>query len=198
MMIKKSFPIFSLLLLMMPLAACGGLRFSQSAPEAKDFHPQTIVIFPVEIGGNNEEARGSVEQIMPGVLSEKKWFNDIIDTKSLRRQLSANKELNDAMTNYVSKLRALNFSDPDLSKKIGEIIKADAFLLVSVDIWNYTVEKEDKFAKVSLAMKLYDASTGREMWKARHQIDDEYIVMKPELAKVARNVARAMIDYMPH
>ena len=73
-MTRKLLAICSLVLLIMSLAACGGLRFSQVAPEAKDFHPRTVAIFPVEIGGNNEEARGSVEQVVAGVLAEKKWF----------------------------------------------------------------------------------------------------------------------------
>ena len=102
------------------------------------------------------------------------------------------------MTDYLSKLRTVNFSDPDLSKKMGEMAKVDAFLLVSVDIWNYTVEKGDKVAKVSLGMKLYEAATGKIMWKAGHQIADSYILIKPDLPKVARNVVKEMVDYMPH
>lgn len=197
-MTKKILSVFSLLVIVISLSACGGLRFSQLAPEAKDFHPHSVIIFPVEIGGNSEEARGPVEQIVAGALSEKKWFADIVDAESLNRQLTANEELRQAMAEYISKLRTLNFSDADLSKKIGEITKADAFLLVSVDIWNYAVEQDDKFAKVSLGMKLYDASTGKVMWKAGHQIADKYIMIKPDLPKVARNVAREMVDYMPH
>jgi hypothetical protein len=182
----------------MSLAACGGLRFSQVTPEAKDFHPKTVAIFPVEIVGSNEEARGSVEQIVAGVLAEKKWFSDILDAESLNRQLLANEELRKTMTDYLSKLRTVNFSDPDLSRKIGGMINAEAFLLVSVDTWNYTVEKGDKVGKVSLGMKLYEASTGKIMWKAGHQIADSYILIKPALPKIARNVVNEMVNYMPH
>jgi hypothetical protein len=168
------------------------------SPEAKDFHPQTIAIFPVEIVGSNEEARGSVEQIVAGVLADKQWFSDIVDAESLNRQLLTNEELRKAMTDYLSKLRTVNFSDPDLSKKIGELAKVDAFLLVSVDIWNYAVEKGDKVGKVSLSMKLYEASTGKVMWKSGHQIAETYTFFKPDLSKVARNVVREMVGYMPH
>lgn len=197
-MVKKLFVICSLVLLIISLAACGGLRFSQVTPEAKDFHPKTVAIFPVEIAGNNEEARGSVEQIVAGVLAEEKLFPDVIDTESLNRQLLANEELRKTMIDYLSKLRTVNFSDPDLSKKMGQLAKIDAFLLVTVDTWNYTVEKGDKVAKVSLGMKLYEAATGKIMWKAGHQIADSYILIKPDLPKVARNVVREMVDYMPH
>jgi hypothetical protein len=186
------------LIFVLALAACGGLRFSQVAPEAVNFHPKKIAIFPVEVIGNNEEARGSVEQVVAGVLAGKKWFSDIIDAESLNRQLLANVELRKAMTDYLSKLRTVNFTDPDLSKKIGELANVDAFLLVSVDIWSYAVEKGDKVAKVSLGMKLYEASSGKLMWKAGHQIADSYMLIKPDLPKVARDVAREMVGYMPH
>lgn len=197
-MVRKLFVKCSLFFLIMSLAACGGLRFSQVTPEAKDFHPKTVAIFPVEIVGSNEEARGSVEQIVAGVLAEKKWFSDILDAESLNRQLLANEELRKTMTDYLSKLRTVNFSDPDLSRKIGGMINAEAFLLVSVDTWNYTVEKGDKVGKVSLGMKLYEASTGKIMWKAGHQIADSYILIKPALPKIARNVVNEMVNYMPH
>jgi hypothetical protein len=196
-MARKLFVKCCLVLLIMSLAACGGLRFSQVTPEAKDFHPRTLAIFPADIG-SNEEARGVVEQIVAGVLTEKKWFSEIVDTESLNRQLLANEELRKAMIDYISKLRTINFSDPDLSKKMGEMVKADAFLLVYVDSWNYTVEKGDKVAKVSLGMKLYEAATGKIMWKAGHQIADDYVLIKPDLPKVARNVVKDMVDYMPH
>ncbi len=46
-----------------------------------------------------------MEQIVPGVLMEKKWFTDITDTASLNRQIQANDELRKAMTDYLSKLQ---------------------------------------------------------------------------------------------
>lgn len=197
-MAKKISVRCGLILLMMSLMACGGLRFSQVMPEAKDFHPKTIAIFPVDVAGNNEEARGSVEQIVAGVLAEKKLFTEIIDTESLNRQMMANEELRKAMVDYLAKLKTVNFSDSELSNKIGQLAKTEAFLLVTVDNWNYTVEKGDKVAKVSLGMKLYDAATGKIMWKAGHQIADSYVLIKPDLPKVARNVAKEMVEYMPH
>jgi hypothetical protein len=179
---------------------CGGLRFSQLAPEAKDFHPQKVAVFPVEML-NYEEAKGArsvVEQIVAGSLVEKKWFSNIMDTESLNSQLLVNEELNKAMTEYLSKLRTVNFSDPDLSKKIGELAKVDAFLLVSVDGWDYTVQKDEKMAKVSMTMKLHEASTGKLMWKAGHDITESYMFFKPDLPKVAIDVTREMIVCMPH
>ncbi|MCK7467272.1 MAG: hypothetical protein MZU91_03365 [Desulfosudis oleivorans] len=81
-----------------------------------------------------------------------------------------------------------------MSKKIGELANVDAFLLVSVDEWEYTVEKDEKVAKVGMTMQLYEASTGKLMWKAGHDITESYILIKPELPKVARDVVRKMIS----
>lgn len=179
---------------------CGELRFSQLAPEAKDFHPQKVAIFPVEML-NYEEAKGArsaVEQIVAGSLVEKKWFASIMDTESLNSQLLANGELNKAMTEYLSKLKTLDFSDPDLSKKIGELAQIDAFLLVSVDTWDYAVEKDKNLAKVGMTMKLYETSTGKLMWKAGYDITESYMFFKPDLPKVAIDVTHEMIVCVPH
>ena len=197
---KKIFVKFISTIFVLTTIACSGLRFSQLAPEANDFHPQKIAVFPVEILNYKETkgARSVVEQIIAGLLVEKKWFANVMDTESLNNQLQANAELNKAMTAYLSKLRTLDFSDPDLSKNIGESVKADAFLLVSVDEWDYTVQKDEQVAKVGMTMKLYDAATGKLMWKAGHALTESYMFFKPDLPKVASDVAREMIVFMPH
>jgi hypothetical protein len=197
-MAAKLFVKCILLFFVLITIACGALRYSQVDPAAKDFHPQRIAIFPVVDMGTYEESRGDVEQITASVLIEKKWFADVTDTANLNRQIQANEELRKAMTDYLSKLRSLTFTDPDLSRKIGELAKIDAFLLISVDSWNYAVENKDKVAKVSIGMKLIEASTGKIMWKAGQHKSESYILIKPDLPKVARSVVRDMVDYMPH
>ena len=196
---KKLFVKCILMIFILATIACTGLRFSQLAPEAKDFHPQKIAVFPVEML-NSEGTKGAreiVEQIIAGSLAEKKWFANIMDTESLNKQIRDNQELSKVMTEYLSKLR-IPFSDPDLSKKIGELAKVDAFLMVNVDEWEYTVEKDEKVAKVGMTMQLYEASTGKLMWKAGYDIKESYILIKPALPKVARDVVRKMISSMPH
>jgi hypothetical protein len=197
-MATKLFVKCILLFFVLITIACGGLRYSQVDPAAKDFHPQRIAIFPVVDVGTYEEARGDMEQIAASVLIEKKWFADVTDTASLKRQIQANEELRKAMTDYLSKLRSLTFTDPDLSRKIGELAKVDAFLLISVDSWNYAVENDKKVAKVSIGMKFIEASTGKIMWKAGQHKSESYILIKPDLPNVARSVVRDMVDYMPH
>ncbi len=196
-MTRKLFLTGNLILCFLVLAACGSLRFSQKDPDANDFHPKAIAVFPVHVG-SYEEARPVIEKLVADILIEKKWFTDVIDTENLKRQILSNEELRNAMTEYLSKLNTLNFSDPDLSRKIGEMTKVDAFLLVFVDTWSYTVEKDDKVGKVNMGMTLYEASTGKRMWKASHNRAETYLLIKPELFSVARKVARDMINEMPH
>ncbi len=196
-MIRKLFVICGLVICILSAIACGSLRFSQLAPEANDFHPQRVAIFPADVV-NHEEAKGAVEKVVAGVLIEKKWFTNVTDTENLNRQIMVNEELRKAIRGYLAKLNTLDFSDPDLSRKIGELAKVDAFLLVSVDAWNYAVEKDKKVAKVSMTMKLYEASTGKWMWKVGHDITESYIVLKPDLSKVARDLVRDMVKEMPH
>lgn len=194
---RKFFTRFILAIAVLSAIGCGGLRFSQLDPAAKDYHPKRIAVFPADVG-TYEEARNHIEQIVPGVLMDKKWFPDITDTASLNRQIQVNDELRKAMTDYLSKFQTLNFSDPALSQKIGQLTKADAFLLVAVDYWNYTVEKDKKMAKVSIGLKLIDAETGKIMWKAGHHLAESYMLLKPELSKVARSVVNDMVNEMPH
>jgi hypothetical protein len=199
-MTRKLLTRYILAVLVLTTVACGGLRFSQLAPEAKDFHPRKVAVFPIEVWNHKEmtDSRGVVEQIVAGSLVEKKLFANVMDTESMKQQVSANEDLRKVMTEYLSKLRLLNFSDPDLSKKIGELMKIDAFLLVSVDDWDYTVERDQKLAKVGMTMEFYDVSTGKLMWKAGHSITNDYMLIKPELPKIARDVVRKMINDIPH
>jgi hypothetical protein len=197
---KELFVKFILLVFILTTIACSGLRFFQLAPEANDFHPKIIAVLPIEMvrSEGTKEVKAEVEKNIEGALIEKKWLVSVMGAESFNNQLLANEELNKAMTEYLSKLQTVNFSDPELSKKIGELLKVDAFLMVSVDSWDYIVVKDDKKAFVGMTMKLYEASTGKLMWKAGYDIKENYILIKPDLTKVARDVTRKLIAYMPH
>ncbi|HUN55673.1 MAG TPA: hypothetical protein VMU29_11000 [Smithella sp.] len=199
-MIKKSYVEYILIIVILTAMGCSGLRYSQSAPEAKDFHPKSVAVFPVEVWNHKDmtDSREAVEQIVAGTLVEKKLFPNVIYAESLNKQIQVSDELRKTVKEYLAKLRQLNFSDPDLSKKIGELAKIDAFLLVSVDDWEYTTVQDKKLAKVGLTIELYDVSTGKLMWKAGHDIVEDYMILKPDLPQIAQDVARKIISYMPH
>ncbi|MFA5321293.1 MAG: hypothetical protein WC373_01360 [Smithella sp.] len=198
-MIRNLIAKFILAVFILTIIACGGLHFSQLAPEAVNFHPKRIAVFPIEVWNHKAaDSRAIVEQVVAGSLVEKKIFDNVTDVESLQKKISDNEELRNVKNEYFSKLQVLAFSDPDLSRKMGELAEIDAFLLVSVEEWKYTVEGDNKTAQVALNMELYDASTGKLMWKAGHSIISDYVLIKPELPKIARDVARKMIDQMPH
>jgi len=179
------------------LSACGGLRYSQVDPEAKNFHPKRVGVLPVDVGAY-EEARGAVDLVIAGVLIEKGWFSDVVAGDVINRQIQSNEELRKVVNDYTAKLKAVNFSDSQLSIRIGELCSVDAFLVVSLDYWNYATENTDKVGRVGLGIKMIDAATGRVLWKAGHSKAEKYWLVKPELPDVAKALVKEMIAEMPH
>ena len=194
---RKTFFLPVTILLLLALAGCAGIRYSEVAPEAKDFHPKRIGVFPVDVG-TYEEARGVIDQIIAGVLIDTKWFTDVVSADAINRQMQSSAELRKVYIDYISKLRAVSYSDPDLSRKLGEMMKVDAFLLANVDYWNYTKENDDKLGKVIMGVKMIDAVSGRIMWTAGHHEVETYIIMKPALPDVAKSLVKRTVREMPH
>jgi hypothetical protein len=196
-MSKRLFVVVFCFLLSMVLAACGGLRYSKVGPDAKNFHPTTIGILPVDVGTYGE-ARDIVDGIFTDILVEKRWFSNVRSPEQIKSQMVSDKDLSKIVIDYLTKLAKLDFSDPDLSKTLGERYAIEAFLIVKVNFWDYTMEGKDKVAKVDFAMKLVNARNGTIMWEARHHEVRDYWLIKPDLADVAEDVAIMMIDDMPH
>jgi hypothetical protein len=194
---KRSVGAMLALFLVLLLAGCGGLLYSQAAPEARDFHPQRIGILPVDVGPY-ENARGVADSVVAAVLVDKKWFSDVVAADSINRQIQANEELRKAVLEYLTKLKTVNFSDPVLSRRIGELCRVDAILVVNVDYWSYTTEDEKKVGKVGLGVKMVEAATGKIMWKAGHNEASRYYMIKPDLKDVAESLFKTMIGEMPH
>jgi hypothetical protein len=178
------------------LGGCGGIRFSQTAPEAEGFHPQTLALLALDVVGV-EESRDVLDRIIVGELSDERQFKSFLSYQMMQRLLQENEPLRKTTTAYLAKLKAVNFSDSDLSKKIGELAGVDAFLLINVDYWYYTQEADKNVAKVGLSMKLINAATGVVIWKAGHDLAEKYMIMKPELSSVGRDVVRQMLRAMP-
>jgi hypothetical protein len=194
---KKMWGYGATVLSLLMILGCGGLRYSQAAPEAKDFRPKTVGVLPAD-PGTYEEARGVIDEIIAGELVRRKWFQDVVSADTVSRQLQSNEEFRKAVAEYLAKLKMVNFSDPELSKIIGRIARVDAFLVVNVDYWQYTMENKEKLAKVGVGIKMIDANTGIVMWRASHHESENYRWMKPELVNVAKKLAAMMMDEMPH
>lgn len=194
---KKTMRLGLIIFTLLTISACGGLRYSQVAPEAKDFHPQRVAVLPADIG-IYEEARGTVEQVFAGVIMEKKYCKDMVDAQTMTNKMEADAVLRTAVLDYLVKLRTINMSDPLLSKKIGDAARADAFFVINVDFWNYTKEDGDKVGKVGLGIKMVESSTGRVMWKCGHSISESYWMVKPDLPDIAKELVKKMTEEMPH
>ena len=116
---KRYFLAISFVLILFFLG-CGGLRYNQMHPEGKDFHPKRIGVLPVSVGSFTE-AQGIIDQAIVTALTEKKWFSRVVSEEALIRQTGMSPELQEAITAYLGKLDKLNYSDPELTRKIGEL-----------------------------------------------------------------------------
>jgi hypothetical protein len=122
----------------------------------------------------------------------------VVAADTINNRIQANEALRKAVFDYLAKLKTLNFSDLELSKKIGEMSGVEAFLVVQVDYWNYSKENDNKVAKVGIGIKTVDAGTGKIIWRAGHHEAEEYVLFKPKLPDVAKNLVKKMIKEMPH
>jgi hypothetical protein len=182
--------------LLLGLSACGGLRYSEILPEAKDFRPRTAAVLPAD-AKTFPEAKGPIDRLFAEVLTETGWFSAVTGGEAIERRMAADEPFRQTVTEYLTKLDRLTFSDPALSGRIGEMVGAEALFLIRVDYWSYTVEKDNKLGRVSLSLWMVDAKTGQFVWKASHTRASEYLIVKPELADLARSLIREMVGHMP-
>ena len=194
---KRRALVAGCLIIVLTMAACGGLRYSRHAPDAQDFNCRSIGILPVD-AGTYAESRGIADRTFADILLEKGCFTSVVTSETIQRKMTTDDELTKIVVDYLTKLKTVNFSDPDLAARIGAHFDIDAFLVVKVDFWNYTVEGDDKIAKVGFSMNLVDVETGEVVWEAGHHEGRDYWLIKPDLVDVAEDVAEAMINEMPH
>lgn len=193
----KKVVVALLAILLAGILGCGGLRYNRVAPEAKDFHPRRIVVLPAEARAF-PEARGIVDKVFAEVLNEQGWFTSVTGGEALLRRLETDADLRQTVQEYLAKRDKVTFSDPELSARIGALTGADALLLIRVDYWNYTTENDDKVGKVGVSIEMIDPRQGNTLWSAGHSRADAYLLIKPELPDVARNLLRQMVAAMPH
>lgn len=193
----KTWEATVLAFLLLTILSCGGLRYSEVSPEAKDFHPRRIAVLPAE-ATTFPEAKGVIDRLFAELLNEREWFSSVVGGETFGRHLETDAELRQTAAEYLAKLDKVSFSDPALSGRIGVLIDAEALLLVRVDYWNYATEKDKKVGKVSLSITMIEAKTGKTVWTALHHRISDYVIIKPDLPDVARDLIREMIGYMPH
>jgi hypothetical protein len=189
--------MFAIFFLITALSGCGGLRYSEISPDAANFHPRKIAILPADTAAF-PEASGIVDRLFAETLAESRWCTNVVGGEKIAELLKKNAELRMAVSDYLTKRAKVDFSDPELSRHIGALTGTEAFLITRVDSWNYTVEGDKKVAKVGVSITMVEANTGKIMWNAAHNRISNYLVLKPDLADMARGVIREMTDRMPH
>jgi hypothetical protein len=183
-------------LLLLGFMGCGGLRYSNVAPEARDFHPRRMAVLPADTRAFGE-ARGDIDRLFAEVLSQRKWFDEVVGGEAIGSRMVSDATFRQIVTDYQAKLSNVSFSDPELSRRIGEMTGTEAFLIVRVDYWNYTTENDKKIAKISLTVTLIEAKTGKTIWTAGHNRISDYVIIRPDLPDVARDLISEMIGHMP-
>ncbi len=196
-MTKIGRPILLALLLLSIPGCGGGLRYSQVAPEAKDFHPLRVAVLPADTTAF-PEAKGVIDRLFAEVLNEQGWFTAVVGGEAIEQRQKTDAELRRLIEGYLEKRDKVSFSDPVLSGRIGTLTDTEALLLVKVDYWNYTIENDNKVGKVSLSIEMIEAKTGKTLWTAVHHRISDYVIIKPGLPDVAKSLIREMIGHMPH
>jgi hypothetical protein len=179
------------------VAGCEGLRFVQTAEEAKNFHPKSIGVLPADVG-IHKDAAGQVDGIIADALVRTKWYSTVVSGEEIRKRIETNEELKKSVDVYLAKLRELNYSDPELCKVISELCGIESIFIPTVDTWEYSMLSGDKIARVGISVKLVDTKTGKTVWRAGHLVTEEYRFLKPDLNNMGRSMIRKIVDRMPH
>jgi len=179
------------------LGCASGIDFSEISQDAKDFHPKTIGVLPPTVG-KFEASRDVVGPSVSQELVKCGWFDNVVDTLTIKTQIANSGELADDIADYLQKLNTLGVSDPGLSARLGQALHVDALFLTYVSSWGYGRMEGNKVARVGLGVRLVDCSKGTIIWKASHEVVKEYWIFKPKLADLSKELTAQLIDDMPH
>lgn len=177
--------------------SCSSIEFNEIAPNATMFSPKAVVILPVKMpDGYDHDAIKAEKAIFDNALKTKK-FEMILSPEFARKKMNENKELQEAIMAYYSKLKTIGISDSELAKKISDLYLVDTMIVAEFSKWGYVDYLGDKFAEVSASIKLVDGSTGTIYWKAMHREKEDYSLFKPDLGKIANEVLHKIFKNMP-
>lgn len=186
-----------LFLLIAYLTGCSTINYSHLSPDSKQFHPKSIAVLPATIG-EFEASREIIETAVSEKLVKTKWFVSVVDTGTIKTLMSQSSEISDNLGKYIQQLNALGVSDPGLALKLRDNLKTDALFLTYVTAWGYGRQDGNKVAKAGLGVKLIDSSNGAVIWKANHELVEEYTIFKPKLNKMTDELLTLLLKEMPH
>ena len=192
---RYSHILLLLILLITALTSCSGLQEMWEGPASRGFYPKTVAILP--ISGVYDSAREDVEEVVAKVLMKSRKVEKVVPPEQVTDTFQATKDAFDALVTYFTRMETTGQSDKQSAIKIGQALNADSLLVVKVNAWEYTREEGDNIARVGLSMRLIDAINGAIVWKARHQVQESYLWMRPDMKDLATRLTSEMIKFMP-
>lgn len=192
---RYSHILLLLILLITALTSCSGLQEMWEGPASRGFYPKTVAILP--ISGVYDSAREDVEEVVAKVLLKSRKVEKVVPPEQVTDTFQATKDAFDALVTYFTRMETTGQSDKQSAIKIGQALNADSLLVVKVNAWEYTREEGDNIARVGLSMRLIDAINGAIVWKARHQVQESYLWMRPDMKDLATRLTSEMIKFMP-
>ncbi len=192
---RHSHILFLLILLITAFTSCSGLQEMWEGPASHGFYPKTVAILP--ISGVYDSAREDVEEVVAKVLIKSRKVEKVVPPEQVTDTFQTTKDAFDALVTYFTRMETTGQSDKQSAMKIGQALNADSLLVVKVNAWEYTREEGDNIARVGLSMRLIDAINGAIVWKARHQIQEGYLWMRPDMKELATKLTSDMVKFMP-
>jgi hypothetical protein len=185
-------------MVMLAMTSCASINYNEIAPNAGTFKPKIAVVLPaIKMPDGVEQEVDKVVKAIYDAAVATKQFDRIMDPMDARFQMFNNRNLQDAVMSYTTKLRSLGVSDKDSSRKIGEIFQVDTIIVGDVGKWGHVKYADEKAGEVGMAIKMVDAATGSIYWKASHTAKKTYSLFKPDLVDMASDLAKKIFDYMP-
>lgn len=180
------------------MTGCASINYNEIAPNAGAFKPKVAVVLPsIKMPEGVEQQVDNVVKAIYDAAVATKRFDRVMDPMDARFQMFNNRELQDAIISYTTKLRSLGVSDKESCRKIGEIYQVDTIIVGDVGKWGHVKYASEKAGEVGLAIKMVDAATGSVYWKASHTAKKTYSLFKPDLAEMATELAKKIFEYMP-
>ena len=192
---RHSHILLFLFILITTLTSCSGLQEMWEGPASRGFYPKTVAILP--ISGAYDSAREDVEEVVAKVLMKSRKVEKVVPPEQVTDTFQTTKDAFDALVTYFTRMETTGQSDKQSAMKIGSALNADSLLVVKVNAWEYTREEGDNIARVGLSMRLIDAINGAIVWKARHQIQESFLWMRPDMKDLATKLTSEMIKFMP-
>jgi len=185
-------------MVMLTITGCASINYNEIAPNAGTFKPKVAVVLPAikMPEGVEQEVDKVVKAIYDAAVATKR-FDRVIDPMDARFQMFNNRELQDAIMSYTTKLRSLGVSDKESCRKIGEIYQVDTIIVGDVGKWGHVKYADEKAGEVGIAIKMVDAATGSIYWKASHTAKKTYSLFKPDLVDMAADLSKKIFEFMP-